>query len=251
MAAAVQKLPTLDMGSSLNSRKRFNHLVSLLAAGLDNVSRLLDPHQATGCLAALTSPRCLPPLRHTTLQRLLLLLLSGGNAAVMRELHSYELAQCAAAAAAMQDAVQQQQQGQRSRQQQQQQEEVPVQEHPGEDLSSPDLPVPLSAVTPHQDSSSSSSGGNALALQEPLQLFWQQLSNVITPQLSTFSADSLALTALSFAAAGQSSRELMLGVVNAALARPQKFMESAVAVSRLLKALLITGTNHEVGLRGA
>lgn len=84
-------------------------------------------------------------------------------------------------------------------------------------------------------------------MQDPLQRFWQLLHDVTTPQVTTFSVDSLALSALSFAAAGHSSRELMLGVVHSGLARPQKWQESPVAVTRMLKALLLTDTQHEVG----
>jgi hypothetical protein len=164
------------------------------------------------------------------------------NGGQMRNLNSYELAQCAAAAAAMQDALR--------RQQQQQQQQQLLLSAARQQSSEGDALEPSNALLASnalQTSTSSSSSSGALALLDPLQQFWQLLHHVTMPQLSTFSVDSLALTALSFAAAGKNSRELTLGVVNAALARPQKWWESPVAVSRMLKALVLTDTQHEVG----
>lgn len=203
-------------------------------------------------------------MRHGPLLQLLLLLLED-DAARLRQLHSYELAQCAAAAAAMQDAIQQQQQQQQRPRRDvgaaaaQQQDPAVLLPHASsskqqqqsggqDDAAALDLNA-LSLLQQQQpDGGSSSSGGGtaALALQDPLQRFWQALHNVITPQLSMFSADSLALTALSFAAGRQASRDLMLGVTHAALARPQKFEESPVAVCRMLKALVLSDHTHEV-----
>jgi hypothetical protein len=225
-------------------RQRFNHLASLLASGASSVSRLFDAHQATGCLVALCSPQCLPPFRHGPLLRLLLVLLDndGGK---MRDLNSYELAQCAAAAAAMQDALRRQQQ-----QQQQQQQEQWLKLSATRQLSLEGFATESSdALQTSNAFQGSSSSSGALALLDPLQQLWQLLLDAITPQLATFSVDSLALTALSLAAAGRNSKELTLGIVNAALARPQKWGESPVAVSRMLKALVLTDTQHKVGGR--
>lgn len=235
----MQKLPSLDMESSHNMRQRFSHLANLLASGLSSVSRLFDAHQATGCLAALSSPRCLPPLRHGPLLQLLLVLLEN-DGAKMRDLHSYELAQCAAAAAAMQDAARREQASLPQEQppplpQQQQQLQLP-EGASGE----------ASAASASLIAQGSSSDSGALALLDPLQRFWQLLHDVSLPQLSTFSVDSLALTALSFAAAGRGSKALLLGVGNSGLARPHKWADSPVAVSRMLKALLLSDTHQRV-----
>jgi hypothetical protein len=119
----------------------------------------------------------------------------------------------------------------------------------GIDTKRDQLPAVFDALSLHSSNSSSSSSGQeqqSLALLDPLQCFWQLLTVVVTPQLSTFSVDSLALTALSFVAAGQGDRQLLLGIVNSGLARPQKWVESPVAVSRMLKALMLTETKHEV-----
>jgi hypothetical protein len=250
----VQKLPTLDMESSHNMQQRFSHLASLLASGASSTARLFDGHQAAGCLVALCSPRCLPPLRHGPLLRLLLVLLEK-DGAKLRDLNSYELAQCAAAAAAMQDATRRQQAA--SPQQQPpplslpQQVQQPLQQQLAEGAAGEHPATSASLVVQESSSSSDSDNSGALALLDPLQRFWQLLHDVTLPQLSTFSVDSLALTALSFAAAGRGSTALLLGAGNSGLARPHKWPESPVAVSRMLKALLLSpGTRQEVS-RGA
>lgn len=228
------------MESSQNMQQRFSHLANLLASGLSSVSRLFDAHQAAGCLAALCSPRCLPPLRHGPLLRLLLVLLEN-DGAKMRDLHSYELAQCAAAAAAMQDATRREQKVPLPPQQQAPQLPQQQQRQLAEGTSGDELSVASASLT----AQGSSSDSGALALLDPLQRFWQLLHDVTLPQLSTFSVDSLALTALSFASAGRGSKALLLGAGNSGLARPHKWADSPVAVSRMLKALLLSADTHQ------
>jgi hypothetical protein len=45
---------------------------------------------------------------------------------------------------------------------------------------------------------------------------------------------------------GRGASQHVFEVINSGLARPQKWVESPIAVSRMLKVLMLTETKHEV-----